>query len=218
MVALGLAAEGEVAAIPGDATTTNPPRTDDKMAVTKQFDQIAILRTGNLAALLGCAVLLVSFVAWSWASYGFYTGHSIAEREYRSQPATLAFSGGLNSYADLADEYYFLVWIVAGVLGVCATRRLLDVTNTFNIFGSVLNIFLLLVMWTRLRFLFGLKDPAMNVHLDAPFNTLVRESVFYDWMGIVIVSTLLAIEAVLLVKTMAMRRSEASSGVVLDEK
>ncbi len=122
-------------------------------------------------------------------------GYDVAKAEFKnpSPNAPPIFGEGLSSYEQMSGDYYYLVLLAAGLIGL-GIIRLSVKSSQLAMLVSIANATLVLLILRSLWFLIGLKDPAMNSFLDLPFNELLMKSVKYDWIAIICSLAVLFVE------------------------
>lgn len=164
----------------------------------RNADTNKILQIFNLLSLVGGLFLLVNCIAWASASCGFDLGYKLAEKEavaetLRQTSAVKLSSHGPETYFGLTNEYESLCYLSLGFIAVCLFKKINKIDH-LTILSGVLAMFLFFVIWVKLRWLLGLKDPNMNESMSVPYNALVRESVSYDWFCVYVLAVLFFIQ------------------------
>lgn len=161
------------------------------------------LRCCRILSILGGMVLLFNLVAWSFVSRGFDLGYQLgksstfSEKKLSNQDE-IKFAPGDGTYKKLSNEYSSLAgWSVVFLL-ICVLLISVEVLKIDYIFIAG-NVAILLLICVRLIWLLGFKDPALNESLDSPFNELVMQSRFYDFLSIAIAAILALLQLVTLV-------------------
>jgi hypothetical protein len=171
--------------------------------LSKHVNPARVVGIANALTIVGSVLVLINFLYWSSVSHGFDVGYEVAQAQHETS-LTDTSTGPImghqekRTYEALAETYFFLGCLALGVLVVSGIKRLARV-GVLPVLLSLTNVVLLLVVWTNLKWLLGLKDPTMNESLDSQYNALVRDSVLFDWMSIFVVSTLIALELCLLI-------------------
>ncbi len=167
------------------------------MTLSRNVRPNNFLARSNMVSIFAGLLLFLNFVAWSSANHGFHLGYDLAEEKAAAatvnQPTDIIFPRGEGTYKQMASEYFFLCWLVLSFLVMCLLRRFVRI-DSLSLLLTLANLLLILIVTWKLRWLLSLKDPNMNESLDSPFNFLVRYSVFYDWLGILIAAALCIIE------------------------
>lgn len=146
--------------------------------------------------------LCLSFIAFSiclglyFAHYGFDMGYEIAEKLYSIPVEGVTFSShGPRTYEGLADMYKYITWILAMSLTSKFLETKLDKILEIEIFFQIICFSLLSLILNQLWWLFAEKDlRSQTMFWDKPYDSLLCNSVPFDWICLFIVLTLMIIQ------------------------